>query len=244
LSPAKDAITVASTNVPLHSNWILDGVGNWKQVNNETRQHSSFNRIIQHAGTPILSDKNGNETDNGTYLFKWDYRNRLRTVSRKGDGAIIAVYSYDALGWRVSKVVSGSGALNGPTDFYYNGWQEIEERNTTDRFVRQYVYGIYVDEPLVVNRNAGSSDTVAVSSDDRSFYHQNTLGSVFALTDTTGKIVEGYQYDAYGRPLVFRPGNNGVVDFASADVISPGDVGDMDNRYLYTGQRYDPETAQ
>src|SRR5262249_8054358 len=31
---------------PMQSTWKLDGVGNWKQVDTETRQHSSFNEII------------------------------------------------------------------------------------------------------------------------------------------------------------------------------------------------------
>ena len=58
--------------------------------------------------------------------------------------------------------------------------------------------------------------------DKRLFYHQNMLGSVMALTDTTGKVVEGYQYDAYGRQWVDKPGPNGVVDWGGDDVITAG----------------------
>ena len=46
---------------------VLDGVGNWVQMDSETQQHSSFNEItsITAGGgtTPILSDDNGNETE-------------------------------------------------------------------------------------------------------------------------------------------------------------------------------------
>jgi hypothetical protein len=30
------------------------------------------------------------------------------------------------------------------------------------------------------------------------YYHQNTLWSSYALSDSTGTGVEGYSYDAYG----------------------------------------------
>src|SRR5262249_4414856 len=86
-------------------------------------------------------------------------------------------------------------------------------------------------------------DTGLNGTPTRLFYHQNTLYSVFALTDATGKIVEGYQYDAYGRQTVFAPGANGIVDFGSDDVITPGGVSQVGNPYLFTGRRLDGETG-
>src|SRR5262249_24625393 len=66
--------------------------------------------------------------------------------------------------------------------------------------------------------------------------------SVFALTNTTGQIVVGYQYDAYGQPTQFLPGPDGVVDFGGDDVISVGSATTA-NPYLFTGQRFDQETG-
>lgn len=244
----KDTITMPSANIPLHSNWSLDGVGNWDRVDGETRQHSSFNEIMQRSGsggvTALQHDDNGNQTDDGTLTFTWDYRNRLRTVMRKAGNALIAVYSYDALGRRIRKVVTNSGALNGTTDFYLSGWREIEERNANDALTQQYVYGIYIDEPLVTDRNLDGNNTATDAGDQRLFYHQNTLFSVFALTDTNGRIVEGHHYDAYGRQTVFEPGANGVLNFGGDDVIEPGGMSALSNPYLYTGRRLDGETER
>ena len=136
--------------------------------------------------TTILSDDNGNETDDGTFLYTWDFQNRLRTVTRKSDGALIATYSYDAMGRRIRKVVTNSGALDGTTDYDYDGWHEIEEHNGTDGLVRQYVFGATADEALVLNWNLDGDGTATGAGDQRLFYHQNTLGSVFALTDGRG----------------------------------------------------------
>ncbi|MGH2651961.1 MAG: hypothetical protein ACRDHK_12220, partial [Actinomycetota bacterium] len=91
---------------PLHGTWELDGVGNWKRVDAETRMHSSFNEIIErNAGVPvpILSDDNGNEIDDGVLLHEYDARNRLVRVTRKSDGLLIAEYDYDAFGRRLRK---------------------------------------------------------------------------------------------------------------------------------------------
>lgn len=246
LNVAKNAIAVPSFNVPLQSQWKLDGVGNWRQVDNETRQHSSFNEITVRSAsitTAILSDDNGNETDDGTFVFEWDYSDRLRTITRKADKAPVAVYSYDPVGRRIRKILSNSNSVDSTMNFYYDGWQVIEERDTADMLVKQYVYGNYIDEPLVLDRNLDGDDSATSSGDTRLFYHQNTLYSVFALTDVTGSIVEGNQYDAYGRQTVFAPGSNGIVDFSGDDVVTVGGTSLQYNPYLFTGRRLDSESG-
>ena len=95
---------------------------------------------------------------------------------------------------------------------------------------------------LVLDRNLDGDDSATGAGDQRLFYHQDSLYSVFALTDEAGNVVEGYQYDAYGRPTVFSPGANGVVDFGGDDAIVAGGSSVLSNPYLRTGHRFDPET--
>jgi RHS repeat-associated protein len=227
---------------PLQSTWTLDGTGNWKQVDGETRKHTSFNEIASRttAGktTSIISDDNGNEIDDGTFLYSYDFQNRLRTVTRKSDGALIAVYSYDADGRRIQKAVSNSGSLNGTTYYYLDGWQEIEEHNAADAATQQYVFGSYIDEPLIADTNLTGTPT-------RMFYHQNTLFSVYALTDVNANIKEGYLYDAYGRQTVYDPGTpGGSVTFGPGDIITPGGNSAVGNPFMFTGRRLDPELTR
>jgi len=247
LNAARDAVAVPSANVPLHSEWTLDGVGNWQQVDAETRQHSSFNEITQRSeegrATVVESDDNGNETDDGIFLFEWDYKNRLRRVTRKADDALIAIHSYDAVDRRIRKVVINSGDLNGTIDFTYDGWQVVEERDGADALMQQYVYGNYIDELLVLDRNLDGNDSTTGLGDQRLFYHQNTLDSVFGLTTTDGVLVEGYQYNAYSYQTVFEPGGNGVVDFGGDDISVPGGASPLGNPYMFTGRRMDDGTG-
>jgi RHS repeat-associated protein len=225
---------------PLQSQWKLDGVGNWMSVDSQTRQHSSNNEVIQSQDggttTNLKYDNNGNETDDGTFLYSYDAFNRLTTVTRKSDGAVIASYAYDAPGRRIQKEVSNSGALDGTTDYYLDGAEEIEERNGVGAVTQQYVYGASIDEILVMDRMLGEGV-------QRLFYYRNALGSVFALANMQGQIVEAYQYDAYGRQTVFSPGASGLVTFRPGDVVTPGGISLVGNPFLFTGRRLDAETG-
>ncbi|ASB72078.1 tRNA(Glu)-specific nuclease WapA [Bacillus subtilis subsp. subtilis] len=58
------------------------------------------------------------------------------------------------------------------------------------------------------------------------FYHYNAQGDVIAISDSTGKTVAKYQYDAWGNPTKTE---------ASDEV--------KDNRYRYAGYQYDEETG-
>jgi RHS repeat-associated protein len=234
--------------VPAQTTWTLDGVGNWLQVNGESRQYSSTNEITQRTTgsntTSLTYDNNGNETNDGTYLYTYDALDRVRTVTLKSTNALVAVYSYDALGRRIEKVITNSGAQNGTTVYDLDGEQVIEEHNAAGTLTQQYVYGIGVDEPLVLDRNLNGDNTATGPGDQRLFYEQNALGSVYALTNTSAQIVEAYQYDAYGSPTVFDPGTSETsVSFTSSDVITAGGTSAVGNPFLFTGLRYDPETG-
>lgn len=80
-----------------------------------------------------------------------------------------------------------------------------------------------------------------VDYDARLFVHQNEQQSVFALTNNTGVVVEGYQYDPYGSAIVFKPGVNGVVDFGGDDVLATS--GQASIVFQYTGRDFDKESG-
>jgi RHS repeat-associated protein len=244
LNAGGNAVVTPSPHVPIHSSWSLDGAGNWPAVDSETRQHSSFNEIMQRSGpstVTYLHDNAGNRVDDGTFTFAWDTQNRLRKVSRKSDGALIATYSYDAEDRRIRKVVTNSGALNGTTSFYLDGAREIEERLSGDVLGQQYTYGGSLDEVLMLDRNLDGDGSATGPGDQRLFYHQNSLSSVMALSNTTGNVVEGYLYEGYGRQSVVSAGSNGVVDFGGDDIFLLGGSSSFGNPFLFTARRADSE---
>jgi RHS repeat-associated protein len=219
------------TMVVTQTAYNLDPLGNWKSkvtdMVTQNRTHSPSNEISAINTTAILSDFDGNTSDDGAALYSYDEENRLVHVTAKSTHAVLAQYQYDALGRRVSKVDN----FGVQTLFYYDNWKTIEEQSAAGVTQATYVFGNNLDEALSMNRGGQPF-----------YYHQNTLWSVYALTDSTGTAVEGYSYDAYGFQTVHLPGPDGVL-WTADDVILPGAKSAYGNPFLFTGQRYDPESG-
>ena len=63
------------------------------------------------------------------------------------------------------------------------------------------------------------------------YYHFDGLGSVVALSDNAGAIVERYEYSAYGQTQILSPSHE------------PRATSDYSNPYMFTGRRFDDETG-
>ena len=96
-------------------------------------------------------------------------------------------YAYDWLGRRVSRTVSG-----GTTTCVYDGGQIIAEYNGGS-LIRKYIYGPGIDEPVCMVASGGTY-----------YYHFDGLGSVAALTDSGGTLVEKYPDDAMSYDAAMR----------------------------------------
>lgn len=245
----EDATLIAmrsDTLIPGEQDWTLDGVGNWQTVDGEARAHSSFNEVVTRTEdgrmVTLSYDDNGNLTRDGSHRYEYDFRDRLvRVTNSRADE--VGSYAFDALDRRVLADARISRTLTETTEFIHDGQRVIEGRDADQVLQGQYVYGIGIDEVVVLDRNLDEDDSAVDVDDQRLFYHSSPLGSVHALTDASGNTVEGYQYDAYGRPTVFVAGANGSVDFGGDDSIVIGGSSDVDNPYLFTGRRLDAETG-
>jgi RHS repeat-associated protein len=213
-----DRLTVFARQGQRPTTWQLDGANNWAQSQGQANQVNALHEYEQFEGKKQAYDENGNLLENGTFRFQYDVANRLRRVLRASDSALIAEYLYDAQGRRTSKTVSNSGKFNGTVRFFYDGWQEIEERKGNQ--VQQYVYSAEIDQPLALIQDQNGDGT----SEKTFYYYQDDQLNVAALTDATGKVVERITYDAYGVPS-----------------LAESVVG---NPFLYTARRYEPEIGQ
>jgi len=175
----------------------------------------------------VGSDYNGNTTSYAGVGYSYDEENRLYQAAPTGGGTTLGQYFYDAFGRRISKIDN----FGVQTFFYYDGWRTLEEQSSPGVTTATYVFGNYLDEALTMDRGG-----------ETYYYHQNALWSTFALTDSNGDGVEGYQYDAYGYQTLVLPGMNGL-DFGSDDTFLPGAESSVGNPFLFTEQRYDPETG-
>jgi len=83
---------------------------------------------------------------------------------------------------------------------------------------RKFIYGNYIDEVLLMI--AGENDY---------YYAHDHLYSPAALIDSSGTVLERYEYDAYGSCSILEP------NFAP----DPDGKSDYENPYLFTGRRLD-----
>ncbi len=172
---------------------------------------NEYTDIIQGAAVNPVYDANGNLTNDGVNTYTYDYENRLTAVN---SGAT-ATYDYDAFGRRVRKQ-SAAGTVY----FLYDGINVIEERDGAGIVLATYVHGQGVDQVLCMDR-AG----------DRYFYHENAIGSIAAITDKLGALVELYEYDPYGNVTIYD------------NAYNPRATSAVGNPYYFTGRRLDEETG-
>jgi RHS repeat-associated protein len=173
--------------------YTLDGVGNQvAEVRNEpiltTLPTASFastfdndDRIKNAGSRTFTHDANGNRTaqtgTNGA-VFKYDYANRLTSVS----GATI--YEYNGLGNRLTRAqaVVGTRYVLDIADILPN---VIEETDAVGNAISYYVYGLGLVSKITPD---GKIYT----------YHYDSRGSTIAISDSTGKIVNKYTYTPFG----------------------------------------------
>lgn len=175
------------------------------------------NQLTADANYGYQYDDNGNLTrktllSTGNFTaYTYDAENRLTKVEEFTAGnptpAFTSTYRYDGLGRRIEKVA------NGQTKRYvYDGEDILLEYDGSNVLQARYTHGPGIDEPIAVTK--GSSTF---------FYHQDGLGTVTDLTDSTGATAKSYSYDAYGT----------IVD----------QTGTVEQPYTYTGRELDSETG-
>ena len=215
--------------------YTLDGLGNRSQVlttpptppSTVTYAADVVNQYTAVGGVARTHDNNGNLKDDGTWVFSYDFENRLVQVRQSGTLTLIADYHYDALGRRVEKVL----AAGTTTRYLLDGVEVVEEYDAVGNWQARYVYEDGIDRPRCMDRADiadvnGNQNTTEVL---RFHYHQQALGSVTEVTQPTGAVVEWVTYDVYGLPTIRDQQGNGIVQSA------------IGNPYLYTGREYDSE---
>jgi RHS repeat-associated protein len=212
---ALDRLTSASHPLLLDPQaFAYDAVGNRTTGGSVVNAGNQLTADTMHS---YQYDDNGNLTRRtllvtGNYTqYTYDAENRLIKVEEFAAGnptpAFTSTYRYDGLGRRIEKVGNGQ-----TTRYIYDGEDILLEYDGANVLQARYIHGPGIDEPIAVTK--GSSTY---------FYHQDGLGSVTDLTDSTGTTAKSYSYDAYGNILE-----------------SPGAV---DQPYTYTGREFDSESG-
>ena len=152
------------------------------------------------------------------WTYQYDYENRLiKVIKKESNEDKTITFKYDPFGRRIEKKVESIDKGISETSIYtytYDNEDIILETQTTSsgQQTTKYVHGPGIDEPLSMT-----------NATDTYYYHADGLGSITAMTDTTGKIVQAYEYDSFGN----------LHDNMNA----------IKQPYTYTGREWDKETG-
>jgi RHS repeat-associated protein len=144
---------------------------------------------------------------NGGYVY---YDADKRVTSIWAGGSELLHCTYDGLGRVVRRADPGGATL-----FAYDGWKQVTDYDDWNTLTARNVYGPGPDEILMRGLYWWG------------FYHTDKQGSVTALLDLSGNVVEKYTYDVFGEPTV-TDGNGG----------NPRGASWYGNRFLFTGREY------
>ena len=186
--------------------YSYDVVGN--RTENSNAAVDSANRRTSWNGYTIAYDAEGNilsrNKASDSLALSWDTLGHLVQVKKNG---VTTTFKYDALGRRIQKV---SGGVT--TNYLLDGNVTIAELDASYAVQRVYSYWPSTDRPHAVK--VGSSKYT---------YLYEEPGNVVALANSSGTLVNTYQYDPWG-----------------ADV---GTTSSVTQPFRYTGRELDSETG-
>jgi YD repeat-containing protein len=151
-----------------------------------TYSYNNSNELTAYPGYSWTYDNNGNTTSKtvsgSTTTYNWDFENRMTSVTLPGTGGTVT-FKYDPFGRRIEKISNTSTTI-----YAYDGDNRIEDLSSTGTATARYTQGLGIDEPLEVREGSASY-----------YYHADGLGSIVALTKSTGAAANTYfEYNTFG----------------------------------------------
>ena len=145
----------------------------------------------------------------------------------------MAKFSYDVLGRRASKE-----AKEQITKYTYSNQNTIEESEYKKddgkmelTETRENIYGQSIDD-IIATLRTKYEDHEKKQKSETYFYQKNQLGSITAISDDKGKVVEEYRYNAFGKTYIRDGKSDNWREFKESKV---------GNNRLFTGREYDSE---
>jgi RHS repeat-associated protein len=162
------------------------------------------NEVTNWNGTTISYDANGNIQNDGVAAYTWNGRNQLIT---RGATSL----QYDSYGRRTLNP-AGNNLFN-------EGWDVAQELSSTTP---------------VANRIIGGTDEFFSRTDSTGAYSPITdaLGSVLALTNSSGNITTQYSYDPFGNTTAAGSPSTSVFQYTGRENDGNGLYFDR-SRYYY-----------
>ncbi|KAB7765680.1 type IV secretion protein Rhs [Xanthomonas sp. LMG 12462] len=182
-----------------------------------TSSFDDANRQLTHNGRTLTYDDNGNLISDGVRSYVWNVRNQLVEI-REGSSTI-AAFGYDPLGRRVARTEGGVA-----TQYLYDGQNAVQE--AIGNSANPILTGLGVDQRFARNGASG-----------RTYYLTDQLGTTRGLTNTSGDLVERYDYTPYGQLQNAPSGSTNPYRYTGREQ-------DQSGLYYYRARYYSPDMGR
>jgi len=189
-------------------------------LNNQMNESLLYKITYDSMGNIATKYNKLNKTLN-TYTF--NVRNQLIQFTKQDENnqtTKTLTYTYDAFNRRVSKTED-----NTTQKYLYDGDDIIAILDDQDQVIATITHDESIDTPLSITNANGTF-----------YYHRDHQGSIVALTDSTGAVVESFQYDNHYGTIT----NHTKTIETNNPYAYTGRELDTPELYYYRARYYDP----
>lgn len=254
---ASSPLNITDAAAKFRQKWGLDQLGNWSKFEqdgtkdyvtvandsfadatdvDQDREHNDINEITSVEGNGGLYWEYVEHDAAGNMVWipgpqglmssacpVYDAWNRMVNFDGSGRGTP-CYYEYDGLN---RMIVKNDGTTT--THFYYNEeWQVILEAEGTSTITPTVMYSYHPHYVDAIAHRMRANDSHA--------YLHDANYNVTAILDSSGNVVERYDYTPYGEAIILD------ANFAPDSIAGDG-LSDISNTILYTGRWVDPFTG-
>lgn len=246
---------VQTSERPYHYNASGNPIDNEQSYDAQNRLLSDAQYRYRYDGRGNLIEKQHKETQ-ATTEYVWSLFDQLtEVIHTDADGQIERLcFEYDALGRRVQKSHTQDGETT-THRYLYQGHNLVAILDEKQNLLATILHDQGIDQPLAIItqghdpkplteaqqagwKNLSEDDQKSLEqqrTERRYYYHRNHQGSITALSDEQGNIVERFEYDAFGNITAHEKTEETFNPFAYT-----GREFDRPDLYYYRARYYDP----
>ena len=170
-----------------------DRLAGWSRADSNIGPDSVTNTVYLYAASGCTTGIVSYVADGTERRVEYTWTDDYRLAGVSVDGAAVAEYAYDVLGNLVA-VANGDESFEILVDSGHSLADVVVSPDGTKTPLRVYMRGPGVDSWLGFVDMTGAAPVPY-------YYVTDHLGSVLAVTDANGNLVERYEYDAWGKVL-------------------------------------------
>ena len=164
-------------------------------------------------------------TDSAGLQYVYNAWNQVVTV-KNSSGTTLETYEYDGLGRRIAVTNSSTSTT---TNLYYSSDSQVLEEYSSGDYTNRYVWS-----PVYVNALILRDSMVEVGPTLRLFALQDANWNVVALVNSSGAVVERYDYTPFGQVTIMNGSYTVLSGSAYGWAVSvPGRAAGYDHGRLY-----------